>query len=374
MLDPRVTKLAELLCSHSTELGPDDKVLLHTFDIPYDCVAELVRVAQSTGAEVVLRMESEDVRRQLLMGLTESNTQLIADIEAFEMDRMTAYIALRGSHNTSTMSDVPESQQKMWQSIYATPVVFQRRVPNTKWAVLRWPHPAMAQSAGMSTAAFEKFYFDVCTMDYKRMEEAAKPLVDLMNRTDIVQLKGPGTDFTFSIKDVGAISCHGKRNIPDGETFSAPVLGSANGRVQYNTVSLYQGTEFKDIWLEVKDGRIVDAGAAGGLGDRVNQILDTDEGGRSFGEFAIGYNPYVLHPMKDTLFDEKIAGSFHLTPGNSYPPPGGNGNKSAIHWDIVCIQRPEYGGGEIWFDGRLIRKDGIFVIPELEGLNPDRLG
>ena len=211
-------------------------------------------------------------------------------------------------------------------------------------------------------------------MDYKRMEEAAKPLVELMNNTDVVQLKGPGTDLTFSIKGVGAVSCHGKRNIPDGETFSAPVLGTGNGRVQYNTVSLYQGTEFKDIWLEVRDGRIVDAGAAGGLGDRVNEILDSDEGGRNFGEFAIGYNPYVLHPMKDTLFDEKIAGSFHLTPGNSYAPPGGNGNKSSIHWDIVCIQRPEYGGGEIWFDGRLIRKDGIFVIPELEGLNPDRLG
>lgn len=374
MLDPRVTKLAELLCGHSTELTSNDTVLIHAFDIQPECVAEIVRVAQSTGAKVITRLESEEVRRQMLLGLNEGTANLMADIESHEMDRMTAYIGLRGSHNTSTLADVPEAQTKMFQQLYATPVVFERRVNNTKWAVLRWPHPAMAQSASMSTQAFEKFYFDVCTMDYKRMEEAAKPLVELMNNTDVVQLKGPGTDLTFSIKGVGAVSCHGKRNIPDGETFSAPVLGTGNGRVQYNTVSLYQGTEFKDIWLEVKDGRIVDAGAAGGLGDRVNEILDSDEGGRNFGEFAIGYNPYVLHPMKDTLFDEKIAGSFHLTPGNSYAPPGGNGNKSSIHWDIVCIQRPEYGGGEIWFDGRLIRKDGIFVLPELEGLNPDKLG
>jgi aminopeptidase len=252
-------------------------------------------------------------------------------------------------------------------------VVFQRRVPNTKWVVLRWPSPGMAMQANMSTDAFEDFYFDVCTLDYARMKEAAQPLVELMNRTDRVRLVGPGTDLSFSIKGIGSVSCHGDRNIPDGECFSCPVKESVNGTVQYNTVSLYQGTEFKDIRFEVKDGKIIDASCLGQT-EKLNQILDTDEGGRYFGEWSLGYNPYVLHPMKDTLFDEKIAGSFHLTPGNAYTGPGGNGNKSAIHWDIVCIQRPEYGGGEVYFDDVLIRKDGIFVMDELQGLNPDRLG
>jgi aminopeptidase len=209
-------------------------------------------------------------------------------------------------------------------------------------------------------------------MDYKKMAAAAAPLEDLMNRTDRVQLIGPGTDLTFSIKDIGAIPCVGHRNIPDGECFSCPVKDSVNGVIQYNTASLYQGSEFKDIRYVCKDGKIVEA-EAGAMTQKLNDILDTDAGARYFGEFAIGFNPYVLHPMLDTLFDEKIAGSFHLTPGNAYPPPGGNGNKSAIHWDTVMIQRPDYGGGEIWFDGKLIRKDGLFVIPELEGLNPDKL-
>jgi aminopeptidase len=369
MLDPRITKLAELLCTHSTGLTPDDKVLIHAFDIPEEAVAEVVRVAQSKGAQVALRLESNLVRRQMMLGMTEANAKTIAAIEKHEMEHMTAYIALRGSHNYAEASDVPGDILAMWQKLYAIPVVFETRVPKTKWVALRWPTPGMAQQASMSTPAFEKFYFDVCTLDYAKMEKACQPLKDLMDRTDMVRITSPGTDFTFSIKGIGSVPCTGHRNIPDGECFSAPVKESVNGVVQFNTVSLYQGTEFKDIRYVIKNGRIEEA-TAGPNTEKLNEILDTDEGARYFGEWSLGFNPYVLHPMKDTLFDEKIAGSFHFTPGNAYDPPGGNGNKSAVHWDTVLIQRPEYGGGEIWFDGVLIRKDGLFVLPELEGLNP----
>lgn len=372
MLDPRITRLAELLASHSTELDGSDRVLIHAFDIPEEAVAELVRAVHAKGAQAVVRMESQLVRRQLLLGMTEENAKTIADIELAEMKHMTAYIALRGSANVSEHSDVPSETMAMWQRVYGVPVINETRVPNTKWVVLRWPTPSMAQQASMSTPAFENFYFEVCGMDYAKMAKAVEPLKELMDRTDIVQLKGPATDLTFSIKDIGSVPCVGHRNIPDGECFSCPVKDSVNGTIQYNTVSLYQGSDFKDIRLTCKDGKIVGA-EAGSMTEKLNHILDTDEGARYFGEFAIGFNPFILHPMKDTLFDEKIAGSFHLTPGNSYPPPGGNGNKSAIHWDIVMIQRPDYGGGEIWFDGKLIRKDGLFVLPELEGLNPDKL-
>lgn len=304
--------------------------------------------------------------------MSADNARTIAAIEKYEMEHMTAYIALRGSDNYAELSDVPGDIQQMWNLEYTIPVVFQTRIPKTKWVALRWPTSSMAQQANMSTPAFEKFYFDVCTLDYAKMARASQPLSDLMNNTDIVQIKGPGTDFTFSIKDVGSVPCSGERNIPDGECFTAPVKESVDGVVQFNTVSLYQGTEFKDIRYVIKGGKIVEA-TAGPNTDKLNEILDTDPGARYFGEWALGFNPYVLHPMKDTLFDEKIAGSFHFTPGNAYDPPGGNGNKSAVHWDTVLIQRPEYGGGEIWFDGRLVRKDGLFIIPELEALNPANL-
>jgi aminopeptidase len=373
MLDPRVTRLAELLCDHSTSLSTGDTVLVHAFDIPSAAVAEIVRVAQSRGANVIARLENESVRRQMLKGMTETNAALIADVEAFEMDRVTAYISIRGSNNVSTMTDVPAETMAMWQRVYAMPVVFERRVPKTKWVALRWPNGSMAQLASMSTEAFEDFYFKVCTMDYNKMERACGPLENLMSATDRVRLVGPGTDVSFSIKDIGCKPCVGLRNIPDGECFSCPVKDSVNGVIEFNTVSLYQGTEFKGIRYVMKDGKVAEA-TSGENTAKMNEILDTDEGARYIGEFAIGFNPYILHPMKDTLFDEKIAGSLHFTPGNSYPPPGGNGNKSAIHWDTVLIQRPDYGGGEIWFDGKLVRKDGLFVLPELEALNPENLG
>jgi aminopeptidase len=373
MLDPRVTKLAELLCRHSCHLTASDSVLIHSFDVSEDVIAEVVRVAQGTGANVVVRSESNIVRRQTLLGLTESNVKLIAKLEQFEMEQMTAYIALRGSHNSTEFADVPSENSKLWTTEYMTPVVFGVRVPKTKWVALRWPTPSFSQMAAMSTPAFEDFYFRVCTMDYEKMARACAPLQDLMAKTDRVRVTAAGTDFTLSLKGIGAVACTGERNIPDGECFSAPVRDSVNGVVQFNTVSLYQGSEFKDIRLEIKDGRIFSA-TAGANTEKLNEILDTDDGARYFGEFAIGFNPYILHPMKDTLFDEKIAGSLHFTPGNSYDPPGGNGNRSAIHWDCVLIQRPEYGGGEIWFDDVLVRKDGLFVLPDLADLNPDRLG
>lgn len=370
MLDPRVTKLAEVLCGHSCRLTSQDTLLIHAFDIEPECVAELVRVAQSFGAKVAVRLESNIVKRQLMHGLTVDSARLIAEVERHEMEQMTAYIAIRGTHNFAELAEVPSDKTNIWATEYVQPVVFGIRVPKTKWAVLRWPTAGMSQQASMSTKAFEDFFFDVCTLDYSKMAIAVAPLEALMNKTDMVRITGPGTELAFSIKGIGSIGCTGRRNIPDGECFTAPVRDSMNGVVQYNTTSLYQGTEFKDIRFEVKNGKIVDATAGPNTG-KLNDILDTDEGGRYFGEWALGFNPYIREPMLDTLFDEKIAGSFHLTPGNAYDPPGGNGNKSSIHWDIVCIQRPEYGGGEIYFDDVLVRKDGLFVLSELAGLNPE---
>ncbi|MFZ4508489.1 MAG: aminopeptidase [Fimbriimonas sp.] len=372
MIDPRIRDLAELLVGHSVHLTPEDKVLIHAFDIPEEAVVTLVQAAQAKGAQVAVRLESNRIKRALMLGMTEENAKTIAAAEKFEMEQMTAYIALRGTHNYAESSDVPSEINALWQKHYAKPVVFETRVAKTKWVVLRWPTPGMAQQANVPTDVFEDFFFRVCTVDYKKMAAAAQPLADLMDNADQIHILGPGTDLRFSIKGIGSVPCCGEANIPDGECFTSPVRESMEGVIQYNTVSLYQGVEFKDIRYVVKAGKIVEA-TAGDQTAKLNEILDTDEGGRYFGEWAIGFNPDVLHPMKDTLFDEKIAGSFHLTPGNAYSGKGDNGNRSAIHWDTVLIQRPDYGGGEIWFDGKLVRKDGLFVLPELEGLNPENL-
>jgi aminopeptidase len=315
-------------------------------------------------------LKNNHVLRELYREATEEQMQLCGDVELARMKEMDAYIAMRGSHNIAEFSDVPSDRMQLYQTHWLQPVHFQERVPNTRWVVLRWPSPSMAQQAEMSTEEFEDFYFEVCCLDYARMGEAIAPLKELMERTDQVRITGPDTDLRFSIKDIPAIACCGDRNIPDGECFTAPVKDSIEGHIHFNARTLYNGTIFSDVRLEFKDGKVVDA--TGSDDARLNEILDSDEGARYVGEFALAFNPFIQEPMLDILFDEKIAGSFHFTPGNAYDEAD-NGNRSDVHWDMVMIQRPEHGGGEIRFDDVLIRKDGLFVLPELEGLNPENL-
>jgi aminopeptidase len=248
--------------------------------------------------------------------------------------------------------------------------VVTHRVNHTKWVVCRWPTSAMAQQAGMSTEAFEDFYFRVCTLDYSRLAQALEPLNKRMSATDKVHIKGPGTDLTFSIKGQTCIPCSGEHNIPDGEIFTSPIRDSVQGHISYNTPTIYRGASFDNIRLEFRDGKIIKADANKTV--LINKILDSDEGARYIGEFALGVNPHITEPMRDILFDEKIAGSFHFTPGQAYEKAD-NGNRSQVHWDMVCIQRAEYGGGEIWFDDDLIRKDGKFLPEDLSPLNPENL-
>jgi len=371
MIDPRLTTLAQVLVEYSTDLKAGEKVLIEATDIPETMTVELIRVAREAGAEPLVTIKSNEVMRSLLMNGSETQLQLIADVEAHRMKEVDAYIGVRGSFNISELSDVPDEKMKLYQKIWWKPVHVEIRVRQTKWVVLRYPHQSMAQSAGMSTAAFEDFYFDVCTMDYRRMGGAMQPLRDLMEKTDQVRIVGPGTELTFSIKGIPAVACDGKLNIPDGEVFTAPVRDSANGTVQFNAPTIYQGATHQNVRLEFKDGKIIKATSSNT--DGLNKMLDSDEGARYIGEFALGFNPYITKAMKDILFDEKIAGSFHFTPGSAYEDEADNGNRSQIHWDLVCLQEASAGGGEIWFDDRLIRKDGLFVTDDLKALNPEDL-
>ncbi|GJM26770.1 MAG: aminopeptidase [Phycisphaerae bacterium] len=371
MIDPRITKLADVLVNYSTALKPGEKVLIEAIDVPEDIVVELIRLAREARADPLVSIRNNVITRSLLMNSTDDQLKAIAEFELARMKMVQAYIGVRGSHNITELSDVPDDRMKAYQKLWWRPVHGAIRVRETRWVVLRYPSPSMAQSAGMSTQAFEDFYFDVCTMDYGKMANAMKPLQDRMNRADKVKIVGPGTDLRFSIKDIPAVTCGGKRNIPDGEVFTAPVRDSVNGTVQYNTPTIYQGTRHDDIKLTFENGRIIEA--TGSNTKVLNQVLDADDGARHIGEFAIGFNPYVTKPMLDILFDEKIAGSFHFTPGAAYEDEADNGNRSQIHWDMVCRQDKANGGGEIWFDDELIRKDGIFVTDDLKPLNPDQL-
>jgi len=365
IMDPRYGKLADVLCGFSTRLKKGESVLIDAHDVPEDFVIALIRAARERGATPMVNLHKARIGREMVKGGSKEQFKLAADHELARMKKMQAYIAVRGSDNIFEGSDIPASQAKLNGELMRP--VLDHRVNKTKWVVLRWPTSSMAQQAKMSTEAFADFYFRVCTLDYSRMVPGMEALKQAMMKTDEVHITGQGTDLKFNIKGMNAIPCGGEYNIPDGEVFTAPIKDSVNGVLQYNCATIYQGVSFENIRLVFRKGKIVEATANNTK--RLNEILDTDGGARFIGEFAIAFNPHILNPMQDILFDEKIAGSFHFTPGKCYETTD-NGNHSSIHWDMVCIQRPEYGGGEIRFDGQVIRKDGLFLPKPLQKLNP----
>ena len=364
MHDARFDKLAKLLVEYSIRLKRNETVLIEAFDIPDEMTIALVCAARKAGGVPFAQTYHVRVNRALALEASDRQLNLIASHELARMKKMDAYIAVRGSNNVTELSDVPPETMKLIARKMRS--VQDQRVKKTKWVVLRWPTPSMAQLAGMSTEAFEDFYFEVCTLDYRKLLPGMKALHRLMEKTDRVEIKGPGTDLRFSMKGIPAVICGGDRNIPDGEVFSCPVRDSVEGHVTFNAPSIYQGIGFDGIRLEFKNGEIVDA--TSNETKKLNKILESDPGARYIGEFSLGFNPRILHPMRDILFDEKIAGSFHFTPGQAYEEAD-NGNRSQVHWDMVSIQRPEYGGGEIYFDGKLIRKNGVFLPKQLRSLN-----
>ncbi|MEP6975834.1 MAG: aminopeptidase [Spartobacteria bacterium] len=364
MQDARYDKLASLLVDYSTTLKRDEKVLIECFDAPDEMTIALIRAARKAKAIPFVQIQRAQVGRELALEIDPRALDLTAAHELARMKKMDAYIAIRGSNNISELADVPVDKMKLIAKKLRP--LQDQRVQKTKWVVLRWPTPAMAQLAGMSTEAFEDFFFKVCTLDYRKLQPGMKALKALMEKTDQVQIKGPGTDLRFSMKGIAAIICGGDRNIPDGEVFSCPIKDSVQGHVTFNAPSIYQSTGFDNIRLDFRDGKIVEA--TSNQTKKLNAVLDSDPGARYIGEFSLGCNPHIMHPMRDILFDEKIAGSFHFTPGQAYQEAD-NGNRSQVHWDMVSIQRKDYGGGEIYFDGKLIRENGEFLPKDLRSLN-----
>ena len=370
-MDERIVKLAKGLVNYSCNVQPGEKVYIHYIGADTKQLArQLVKEVYAAGGVPFVHYTDTQVQREVLLHAAKEQMELMAEVDCLEMSQMDCYIGVRGAENVSELSDVPSERMRLYEQYYQTPVHHGIRVPKTKWVILRYPNAAMAQLCGTSVEAFEDFYFDVCTLDYSKMGKAMEALIEYMNRTDKVRMVGPGTDLTFSIKDIPAVPCAGNMNNPDGEVYTAPVRDSVNGTITYNTPSIQQGFTFENVCLTFENGKIVKATANDT--ERINEIFDMDEGARYIGEFAIGVNPYIMTPMKDILFDEKISGSIHFTPGNCYDDAP-NGNHSSLHWDLVWIQRAEYGGGEIYFDDVLVRKDGRFVVPELECLNPENL-
>jgi aminopeptidase len=365
MKDERDEILAQQLLNYSLDLQRGERLMVEVCGHEALELAKVViRQATAKGAIPFWHYNDPSLQRQWIGGATQAQYEAFTHVYLHMLDHCEAWLIVRAEDNPFDLADLRPEQVKMYQKLYLEPVLERRRSRGIKWCLLRYPSNSVAQLSEMSREAYADLYYNVCCLDYAGMSAAMDRLVGLFESTDMVHIVRPGTDLTFSIKGIPSMKWDGKSNLPDGELMTAPVRDSVNGTITYNTPGLYQGAVFHDIRFTIEDGRIVDASCHGD-NDRLNAILDTDEGARYFGEFALGLNPFILHPSRDVLFTEKIAGSFHLTPGNCYEDAS-NGNHSAIHWDLVQIQREDYGGGEIYFDGELVRKDGVFVDAELE--------
>ncbi|MCL5019715.1 MAG: aminopeptidase, partial [Patescibacteria group bacterium] len=336
-MDIRNKKLAHLLVNYSTGIKKGERVWVDCIGTaPLPLLEAVVEEIAKAGGIPFYQMLNQKVTRRMVESGSESMWKELGEIDRQRMEKMDAYIGIRGQENIFQMAGVPHQKMMRYIKYYQEPVHIHQRVEHTRWVVLRYPNPAFAQSALMSDEAFENYYFDVCTLDYKKLSKVMEPLVRLLKKTNEIRLVGPGTDLTIGVKGMTWVKCDGKMNIPDGEVFTSPIKTEVNGTITYNTKTESDGELFTDIAFEIKNGKIIDAQCSSGNTKKLNQILDTDPGARYFGEFSFGTNPYITHEILDILFDEKIYGSNHLTPGNSYKECF-NGNSSAVHWDLIII-------------------------------------
>jgi aminopeptidase len=358
-------KLATQLLNHSVELKPGENIMLQLSGLNgIGLIRALTEKIRATGAHPFIKIEDPETNRLLLEAGDEYFWKNQANVDQLPlMKQMDAFIGIRAAENIYENSTVSKEANSAYSKHFLNPVHFKQRVEHTRWVVLRYPSPAFAMNAKMPTSHFSDFYYKACLLDYNKLAEAIKPLEDILRKTDIIHLKGEGTDISFSVKGQNWIPCFGKRNIPDGELFSSPILDSVNGSITY-AATVYQGKPFEFVKLAVKNGVVTDFDSSDN--SALEEILDTDNGARRFGEFSFGLNPIIEKPMYDILFDEKIFGSNHLTLGKDYEIAA-NGNHSNIHWDLVCI------GPDVYLDGDLIRKGRFFIKDQLKGLNPEFL-
>ncbi|MCB9639300.1 MAG: aminopeptidase [Myxococcales bacterium] len=366
MQDARIQQLARTLVYHSCQVKSRDIVVIEfsgmaAMPLVRACIEEITKA----GGIPFCFFHSDEVMRSFFVQANEDQYRAYGTMMRQMIEACHCYIGIRSSENPFELADLSLEGQRnhtihLWKSVHLD-VRLQKR-----WVVLRYPNAYLSVQAEMPSEHFHNLFFRVCNMNYAYLSKAIQPLRELMESTDQVRIVGPGTHLVFSIKGMPIVPCVGENNIPDGEIFTAPIRDSIQGVVSFNTPTIYQGIRFERIKLEFRDGRIVDASAAFNQ-DQLNRILDTDDGARYIGEFAIGLNPFIDRPILDPIFDEKIYGSFHLKPGNSYEAAD-NGNRSSVLWNLVSIQLPAWGGGEIYFDDTLVCKDGSFVHPALEEL------
>jgi len=365
MQSDQLTELAEQIVGHSLRLEENDRVLIDVVGEADELVTATLTKVYEAGAQPFLRTISTDHLKTIVRGGSEVYMKHWADVDRFQMRGISAYLRIRADENLYDWSDIPQDRFTQYVNHYRLPQ--QEAIAKlSKWLMIQYPTHGMAQQARMSTPAYQELYFRSSCMDYARLAEAAKPLQDLMAQVDKVRIEAVDTDFQFRIRGIPSYMCDGRYNLPDGELFTAPLAESAEGEIRFNIPSAFMGIQFEQVRFKVNKGHVIHADSS--QRELLRSIIGSDFGASRFGEFGIGLNPFIRMPTNHVSMDEKMGGSIHLALGQAFEYAD-NGNKSAIHWDFVQCHFQEFGGGNVYFDNQLVRRDGLYVHPQLLALN-----
>lgn len=367
MADPRVEKLADVLVSYSVTVRPGDKVLIRGGTQAEPLLKAVYAKVLQAGGHPLMLLSLPGMDELLYRHASDEQLQYIHAPQKLILETYDVSIGIRSAENTKALSGVDPAKMVLQRQAGAElmKTYFKRSASGElRWTGTLFPTNAYAQDAEMSLSDYEDFVYGACMPDmddpvghWRRFSAWQQQIVDWLKGKERVHVVGPETDLHLKISDRVFMNSDGKRNMPSGEVFTGPVEDSVNGHVHFSYPAIVAGREVTGIRLQFADGRVVKASAEKNE-DFLLQTLETDEGARYVGEFAIGTNKGITRFTRQILFDEKISGSFHMALGAGYPETGSK-NQSAIHWDMICDMRD---GGEIWVDDELLYKDGEFAI------------
>jgi len=367
MSDPRIKKLADLLVNYSVKVQPGQWVLINSHIIAEPLTSEVLRAVLEAGGLPQIILTSDDLVETGFRYSSDEQLSWISPIVKTLYKEVDVLIALRAFGNTKYLANIdPKKQQTQAQARQELMQIYMERAASgdLKWTLTQYPCPAYAQDADMILSEYQDFVHSATYTDqddpvseWERIHDEQQIVVDWLNGKKEVTVKSPNVDLTLSVEGRTFINSDGTNNMPSGEVFTGPVEDSANGWVEYTYPAIEKGKEVAGIRLEFKDGKVVKASAKKNE-EFLLAMLDSDDGARYLGEFAIGTNYGIQKFTKSILYDEKIGGSFHMALGAGYPETGSK-NVSSIHWDMICDIRED---SEIHVDGELLYKDGEFQI------------
>lgn len=353
-MDQRDEKLANILVHYSIKAKKGDKVIIDFHEAGKTLALEVYKKLLDIGAFVYLEAKLDGFEHAYYKHASSEQINHVFDFEHEKPDEVDARVVIRSSFNSKEMSNIaPEkiaARRKTMQP-------FLNKYVEKRWILTYYPSHGMAQEADMSLEEYKEFYFKTCLLDWESVKESQEKLKNAIDDGKVMRVVGEKTDITLSMEGRDGIKCCGEHNMPDGEVFYAPVETQVNGHVYFDLPSIFSGKEVKGIYLEFENGKIIKATAEKNQ-ELLHAILSTDEGSKYLGEVGIGTNFQITKPTKEILFDEKIGGSIHMAVGRAYKEGGGQ-NESAIHWDMIKDLRKK---GEIYIDGKLIQKNGKFLL------------